>query len=93
MGGFIIDVDKDKHVIGMELLDASKKLNVKKLLLNFIKKGEFQAKVEKNIISISFSFVSIIRNKPEQIVTSNMERLNTFNLQESGLKLEVMPVR
>src|SRR3989344_5777645 len=66
LDGFIIDIDNDNHVIGLELLDATKKLNVDRTVLKFIKNGRFQAKIEKNIILISFYFQSVIRNKIQQ---------------------------
>ena len=90
LDGFIIDIDNDNHVIGLELLDATKKLNVDRTVLKFIKNGRFQAKIEKNIILISFYFQSVIRNKIQQF-TLNAERLNTPKLQESDLKCEIFP--
>ena len=86
--GFILDVDNHKHVIGLELLDASKKLNVDKMALKFIKEGKFKAEVNKDIIMINFSLISIIRNKIENF-TLNAERTNNINLQESGLQCEI----
>ncbi len=86
--GFIVDLDEHKHVVGLELLDASQKLNVDKIVLKYIKQGKFDAKVEKDSIFVIFSFISIIRNKTKEF-TLNAERINTPQIQESGLTCQV----
>jgi len=90
LDGFIVDIDNDNHVTGFELLDASKRLNVDKMILRFIKAGRFNARVKANLIIISFALTSVIRNKPMQI-TLNAERLNTPKLQETGIECQITP--
>ena len=89
--GFIIDLDEDGHGIAIVLLDASEKLNVPKMVLKFIKGGNFKAKVEKNLILVSFSLISVIRNKLQQF-TLNAERLNTPQLKETGVECQIAPM-
>lgn len=86
--GFILDLDKHRHIIGLELLGASEKLNVDKMVLKFIKQGKLQTKAEKDMIFMTFSFVSQIRNSIKEF-TLNTERLNTQQVEESGLKCVV----
>ena len=91
LDGFIIDIDGDGHVIAIELLEASEKLNVPRMVLKFIKGGNFKAKVEKDLILVSFSLTSVIRNKLQQF-TLNAERLNTPKLQEAGIECQITPM-
>ena len=90
LDGFIIDIDQDNHVIGIELLDASNKLNIDKTVLQFIKEGKFKAMVEEHLIIISFALTAVIRNKLQHF-TLNAERLNTSKLKASGLECQIMP--
>lgn len=88
LDGLIIDIDKDNHVIGLELLDASQNLNVSKMALKFIKDGNLKAKIEKNRILISLSLQSLVRNKL-QTLTLSTERLNKLRLKETALNCQI----
>lgn len=88
LDGFVIDIDQDNHVIGLEILDASEKLNVSKIVLKFIKDGSLKAIIKKSRIVISLSLQSVMRNKA-QTVTLNTERLNTQQLKESVLECKI----
>ena len=79
--GLIIDLDSHDHVIGIELLNASRKLMVDKKLLKFAKSGKLNAEVNKKIIKLGFFFAFVQRNK-ERIATLNLERLNKEALKE-----------
>jgi len=88
LDGFIIDIDKDNHVIGLEILSASENLNVSKMALKFIKYGNLKTKIEKNRILISLSLQSLVRNKL-QTLTLNTERLNQLKLKETVLECQI----
>ena len=86
--GLIIDLDSHDHVIGIELLNASRKLMVDKKLLKFAKSGKLNAEVNKKIIKLGFFFAFVQRNK-ERIATLNLERLNKEALKETALELTI----
>ena len=86
--GLIIDLDSHNHVIGIELLNASRKLMVDKKLLKFAKSGKLNAEVNKKIIKLGFFFAFVQRNK-ERIATLNLERLNEEALKETALELTI----
>lgn len=49
----ILDIDKNKRPIGIEILSASKKLDIKKSLLNRVSKWQTEITINKNIIKIN----------------------------------------
>ena len=86
--GLIIDLDSHDHVVAIELLDASEKLNVSKAMLMEIKGGKFSAKVNKKLIKLAFFLTMVQRNK-ERIATLNLERLNREAIKETALECAV----
>ena len=59
----VLDIDKEGYVVGVQVFDASKFLNIKKNLLMKIPKWEFTATVENNRIFFNLVFNIVIRNK------------------------------
>jgi len=53
IGDFIIDIDKDNYVSGIEILDASKNLNIKNNLLKDIKEARMIVNYKPNYVYIS----------------------------------------
>ncbi|MBU0535807.1 MAG: DUF2283 domain-containing protein [Nanoarchaeota archaeon] len=60
---FVVDIDKENFVTGMRVFDASKVFNMERYSLRNIMDGEFRAKVEEGVITITLNFASRIRNR------------------------------
>ncbi|MBD3314001.1 DUF2283 domain-containing protein [Candidatus Woesearchaeota archaeon] len=60
---FVVDIDKENFVTGMRVFDASKVFNMDRYSLRNITEGEFRAKVEDKVITITLNFASRIRNR------------------------------
>jgi uncharacterized protein YuzE len=59
----VIDIDKEKFVVGIQIFEASKFLMMSKLNLREIPKWQFKAKIEDNIIELRLNYQLKIRNK------------------------------
>ncbi len=68
---FIADLDDQNFITGIRILDASKVFGLNKYVLKSIVVGEFQSKIENNVITIVFKFVSKVRNSVFPIFTKN----------------------
>ena len=62
--GFIIDIDADKSVRGIQLFDASKILRIPKTALKNIIQFEFFVETKEKVINIQLRFKTEERNKP-----------------------------
>lgn len=61
---FVADIDEEGFVTGVRIFDASKVFGVDKYSLRNITSMEFRSDVEKNVITITCTFTSKMRNKP-----------------------------
>ncbi len=58
-----IDIDKEKFVVGIQIFNASKFLEISKINLREILKWQFKSKIEEGIIEIRLNYQLKIRNK------------------------------
>jgi uncharacterized protein YuzE len=72
---FIFDFDKNSKLIGIEIHDASKTLNLSKYKLSSLDKWNFEIIIDENIIKIDISLKFQTRNKTNQN-TIHIEKLN-----------------
>ena len=61
--GFIIDLDIDKSIRGIQLFDASKMLRISKTALKNIIQFEFFIETKENLLSVQLRFKTEERNK------------------------------
>jgi len=59
----VIDVDKEKFIVGIQIFDVSKFLGIKKEYLRQIPKWQFRSKIENNVIEVRLFYQINIRNK------------------------------
>jgi uncharacterized protein YuzE len=59
----VLDIDKEGFIVGVQILEASKFLNLKKTILLKIPNWEFSATVNEGRIEIRLMFQIVIRNK------------------------------
>ncbi|MEK6932170.1 MAG: DUF2283 domain-containing protein [Nanoarchaeota archaeon] len=59
----VIDIDKEQFIVGIQIFDASKFLQINKAHLKQIPKWKFQAKIEGEVIELRLYYQIIIRNQ------------------------------
>ena len=59
----VIDIDKEKFVVGIQIFDASNFLGITKMNLREIPKWQFKAKIENNILELRLNYQLKIRNR------------------------------
>ncbi|MBR9704059.1 DUF2283 domain-containing protein [Candidatus Pacearchaeota archaeon] len=59
----VIDIDKEKFVVGIQVFEASKFLGLSKINLREIPKWQFNAKIEEGIMEFRLNYQLKIRNK------------------------------
>jgi len=59
----VIDVDKEKFIVGIQIFDVSKFLDIEKTHLRQIPKWKFEAKISGNVIEIRLFYQIEIRNR------------------------------
>lgn len=82
-GNFILDIDKEGFITGMQIFDASKLFKIDKDALLKIRRWEFSTKVENKVITVQLTFEAVKRNKVVVEKGHNLERETTANLQNS----------
>ena len=60
---FVIDIDKERFVTGIRILDVSKVTGMSKIIFKNIINSEFKASIKDNVITVVFKFLGKIRNK------------------------------
>ena len=60
---FVIDIDKEDFIVGVQIFNASDFLRIPKVVLRSVKKWEFNADINKNKIEIRLVFQAVFRNK------------------------------
>ena len=61
-GDFIFDLDKNKNIIGLEIMHASKKLKIPKEFLRNISKGDINITISSDRIQIEIELTYKVRN-------------------------------
>lgn len=59
----VIDIDKEKFIVGIQIFDASKFLMIDKVNLRAIPKWRFKARIDHGVIEIRLFYQIAIRNK------------------------------
>ena len=59
----VIDIDKQKFIVGIQIFDASKFLEIPKVYLRPIPKWQFEARLKQGIIEVRLFYQVCIRNK------------------------------
>jgi uncharacterized protein YuzE len=59
----VIDIDKEKFVVGIQIFDASEFLGVSKINLREVPKWQFKAKIDKGVIELRLNYQIEVRNK------------------------------
>jgi len=59
----VIDVDKEKFVVGMQIFNVSQFLGIKKEYLRQIPTWQFKSKVRDNVIEVRLFYQISVRNK------------------------------
>lgn len=62
-GNFILDIDSESFLTGVQIPDASKLLGIDKIKLRDIPKWSFQGKIKDGIMEMSLVFQIQVRNK------------------------------
>ncbi len=84
----VVDIDKEQFIVGIQIFDASKFLQIEKVHLKQIPKWRFQAKIEEKIIELRLFYQIIIRN---QTIEKNpiIFQQNTTNLPNQMMTVPV----
>jgi len=59
----VIDVDKEKFIVGIQIFDASEFLGIQKIHLKTIPKWQFKARINKGVVEIRLFYQISIRNR------------------------------
>jgi len=86
---FIIDFNKNKIPIGLEILDASKLFKVKKYLLNNIKEGNLKISINKKEIIVNLILSTEIHNKSTQMLPVNINGDNDIDIPVLNTEMAV----
>jgi len=75
----VIDVDKEKFIVGIQIFDAAEFLDLQKTDLRSIPKWQFKARIDHGVIEIRLFYQIIVRNriieKNPIIIQDNTPRL------------------
>jgi len=83
-GNIVIDIDSDDFIVGIQIFDASKFLQIDKVHLRQIPTWKFQAKIEGDVIELRLFYQITIRNQPVEKNPIIIQR-NTTNLPEQTM--------
>ena len=89
---FIFDLDKNRKLVGLEILNASKVMNIPKIFLKNAAKGRLEIVAKKDKIYIKLEMVGILRNKHLKNIL-NVERIHENNFSPSIEKLALKPIQ
>ncbi len=73
---FVIDIDKEDFVVGIQIFDASEFFKVPKQALRNVQKWQLQAGVRENVIEVRVIFATVLRNKITEQKPIIIERLS-----------------
>ena len=83
----IIDFNKNKFPIGLEVLDVSKLLKVKKYILKNLKEGDLFIRINKKEIMVNLILSMEIHNKTSQMIPVSVNGENILEIP--SLKTEM----
>ena len=63
LSNYVIDIDSEEFVVGMQIFDASTLFNLGKEVLKSVKNWRLEATIKNNIIQVKVFFDTVIRNK------------------------------
>ena len=86
---FVVDIDKEGYITGIQVFGASELFKLPKLALNNIKYMEFDARAENNIIKLRLLFRCMLRNREIVQAGENLERESTSPLQDKAVLCSV----
>jgi len=86
---FILDFNKNKIPIGLEILDASKLFKVKKYLLNNIKEGNLKISISQKEIMVNLTLSTEIHNKATQMLPVNVNGYNDIGIPVLNTEIAV----
>ncbi len=89
-GDIIVDLDNDKRVAGIEILDASKVFHINKELLRNIRYGQVETIIKSDKIAIYFMFKIKFRNAIRDIYTNYINNTLETELKPSIMKLKAV---
>ena len=59
----VIDIDKEKFIVGIQIFDASKFLMINKTNLRLMPKWQFKARIDRGVIEIRLFYQIVLRNR------------------------------
>lgn len=89
IGNFIFDLDKNKKIVGVEILNTSELFNISKLFLKNIHSGKLDIEVNDSFIKLKISIKTHIRNA-DRVSSLNIERVKPDFLEPTQLNLAVL---
>ncbi|NOQ56169.1 MAG: DUF2283 domain-containing protein [Nanohaloarchaea archaeon] len=84
LGDFILDLDKNKKVIGFEMFDASKKIGLNKIALNNLNEIVINIFISESIIQLFINVKTTYRSSIKE-GTINFEKIKPEYLCDSSL--------
>lgn len=60
---FVVDIDDKGFITGIQVFDASKLLRIDKYALRNVNHFDFQARLDKNVVTVQLRFSCVMRNK------------------------------
>ncbi len=60
---YVIDIDEEGFIIGLQIFDASRLFNITKESLRMVKNWKLETKIKNKIIEVNFIFATFFRNK------------------------------
>ncbi len=73
---FVLDIDEEKFIVGMQIFDASEFFKIPKQMLRNVQQWNFQAKIEQNLLEVRLVFQMLHRNKiiePRPIIIEQLK--------------------
>lgn len=88
-GDFILDIDNEDFIIGIQIFDASKIFGIDKDALMKVRRWEFHTKVENQVVTVQLMFEAIKRNKVIVENRQNLVRESDSLLKNSEVLCEI----
>jgi uncharacterized protein YuzE len=87
----VFDLNKDKKLVGLEILNASKLMKIQKIFLARVFNGTLELKVQKDKISIMLEVMAVFRNQRLRNTMEMMERIQKNELSPSLTNFDLTP--
>ena len=95
---FVADVDDENFITGIRIFDVSQIFGVNKFVLKDIAGGQFKSRIESNVVTIVFKFVSKVRNRlfpllsKQENFTQQITENAPIKMPDSLVEAPLMPV-